>query len=132
MIGLDTNILVRYLTQDDEVQTKRANQAITEAVGAGETCFLSTPVICELVWVLGSSYRYPREVIVTALRAILDTEQFVFENKDILVQAVSEYALGPGDFMDYVIGRIARAAGSSHTLTFDQDLSDSRLFAVLK
>ena len=132
MIGLDTNILVRYITQDDEGQAKRVNQAFSEAMEAGETCFLSTPVSCELVWVLESSYRYPREVIVTALRAILETEQFAFDNKDILAQAVSEYALGPGDFMDYVVGRLARAAGSSHTLTFDQDLLDSTLFKVLR
>ena len=132
MIGIDTHVLVRYLTQDDAKQAMVVNRAIASAVEAGESCYLSTPVMCELVVVLRLAYRQPRHEIVRALRAILETEQFAFDNKDLLLQAASEYAEGSGEFADYVIGRLARSAGCSRTLTLDQGLSESGMFSVLE
>ena len=71
MTGLDTNVLVRYLTQDDPEQAAAASRAIEEVVATGEACFVSTVCLCELVWVLDAAYGYGREQIARALRQIL-------------------------------------------------------------
>jgi predicted nucleic-acid-binding protein len=79
--GLDTNVLVRYLTRDDEQQWQQAEQYINEALAAEETCFISNIVLCELVWVLRSAYRLSREELISILEKILRANRFDFENK---------------------------------------------------
>jgi predicted nucleic-acid-binding protein len=127
--GLDTNVLIRYLTQDDAAQATKASHIIEQA-HAGDL-FVSTVVLCEIVWVLDTSYGYAREQIAQAIERILMTAQFSFQEKGLLWLALADYQHGKGDFADHVIGRTARAAGAEHTLGFDRALRGSDLFRVL-
>ena len=82
MIGLDTNVLVRYLTQDDPAQARKATQVIEAGVEQGEGFYLTSIVLCELVWVLEDAYGYNRGDIQAVLDRILRTAQFRFDNKE--------------------------------------------------
>ncbi|MEQ8537686.1 MAG: type II toxin-antitoxin system VapC family toxin [Coleofasciculus sp. D1-CHI-01] len=73
MIGLDTNILVRYLTQDDEQQWQQAVTLIQQ----NQPCFIANIVLCELVWVLkGGNYRFHKDEIINTLEAMLHSSAF--------------------------------------------------------
>jgi predicted nucleic-acid-binding protein len=131
MIGLDTNVLVRYLVKDDKKQAERAARFILNAAAEGESCFINTIVLCELVWVLESAYDYQRKEIAAVLEKILLTKQVEVESHDIVRQAVHEYRQGNGDFADYLIGRINYAQDCEHTVTFDRALKGSPAFVML-
>lgn len=131
MTGLDTNVLVRYLTQDHPRQARKASQVIEDATSNDEMLFIGNIVICELVWVLESAYGYGRGSIAAVLESMLRTRQFAFEAKDALWRALDDYRSGKGDLSDYLLGRTARLAGCAKTLTFDKSLKASDLFEVL-
>jgi predicted nucleic-acid-binding protein len=131
MIGLDTNILVRYVTQDDPDQSKKAVKEIEKGLKAGEHFFIADIVMCELVWVLESAYGYDRREIAPVLENILRTKQFRFENKDLLWKSLADYRNKKGDFADHLIGHVGHIAGCHETLTFDSALKDHPVFRVL-
>lgn len=129
MIGLDTNVLVRYLTQDDPAQAARASRVIDAAKSA--SLYVSLIVICELVWVLEDAYDQTRAQIGELIEKMLLTDQFVFEAKELLWNALTDYRSGKGDLSDYLIGRIAQHGGCQHTLTFDRALKNHGMFRLL-
>lgn len=131
MMGLDTNVLVRYLVRDDRRQAERASTYIREATSKGESFFINCMVLCELVWVLEASYGFSKKEITDVLEKILVTKQFEFEQKDIIRQTVSDYAQGKGDLADYLIGRINHEHGCVRTATFDRALKNVSTFEVL-
>jgi predicted nucleic-acid-binding protein len=131
VIGLDTNVLVRYLTQDDPRQSRRATALVAEAVSGGERLFVGAVVLCELVWVLRAAYALDRSTIAMALDRILATAQLEIDQKDVVRAALEDYRAGGGDFADYVIGRRSRELGCDKTATFDRRLKASGLFRVL-
>ncbi|MBM3226371.1 MAG: type II toxin-antitoxin system VapC family toxin [Candidatus Tectomicrobia bacterium] len=131
MKGLDTNVIVRYLTQDDPVQAQKATQVIEEGVDQGEAFYLTSIVVCELVWVLESAYDYTRHDIQTVLDRIFRTAQFRFEHKDQLWLALHDYRAGKADFSDYLIGRLSMQMDCTETLTFDTSLRASPQFRLL-
>jgi len=131
MIGLDTNILVRYLTQDDPNQSRKATNEIAKGLSAGDMFFIADIVMCELVWVLETAYGYARQEIVQVLERILRTKQFQFENKDLLWQSLADYRNKKGNFEDHLIGRAGHKAGCRETLTFDAGLKNNPIFRVL-
>ena len=131
MNGLDTNVLVRYLTEDDPVQARRAAAFITTTVTRGERCFVGPVVLCELCWVLRAAYRVSKADLLQTLDRILSTAQFVVGDKDVVRAAVEAYRVGHGEFADYYIGLAHQDAGCDRTATFDRRLRDSRAFHVL-
>lgn len=131
MIGLDTNILVRYLTQDDPDQSRKANVEIEKGLSAGHVFFIADIVMCELVWVLETAYGYDRREIAPILENILRTKQFQFENKSLLWKSLADYRNKKGDFADHLIGQAGQKEGCSKTLTFDAGLRNNPLFRVL-
>ncbi|WP_228052578.1 PIN domain-containing protein [Nodosilinea sp. LEGE 07298] len=109
MIRLDTNILVRYLTRDDEQQWQQAATVIQQ----NQPCFVTNIVLCELVWVLrGATYGFRKDEIIGALEAMLHNAAFEFENRSTVDQALQQYKQGKADFSDYLIGAVARQAGN--------------------
>jgi predicted nucleic-acid-binding protein len=82
MNGLDTNVLVRYLVQDDLEQWRLADEYIKRVQANGETCFLNNIVLCELVWVLKTAYKLTRNEIIDVLEKILKADAFDFENRE--------------------------------------------------
>jgi predicted nucleic-acid-binding protein len=131
MRGLDTNVLVRYLTQDHPAQSRQVNTVIAEALARGEPCSISAIVLCELVWVLREAYRLDKPTVAATLEKVLDTAQLTVEQADVARRALDDYRHGRGDFADYLIGWRNRHAGCSDTVTFDRALKHSRLFRVL-
>jgi predicted nucleic-acid-binding protein len=131
MIGLDTNILVRYLTQDDPDQSRKAAHEIEKGLSAGHVFYIADIVMCELVWVLETAYGYARQEIVPVLENILRIKQFQFQNKDLLWKSLSDYRNKKGDFADHLIGQAGHKAGCRETLTFDSVLKNNPVFRVL-
>jgi predicted nucleic-acid-binding protein len=131
VIGLDSNVLIRYFVQDEPGQARRADALIHDALDRGDRCAVSLIVLCEIVWVLRDSYRQDRATIAVTIEQILDAAEFVVEDSDVARQALGDYRRGPGDFADYVIGRRNLAAGCEKTATFDRGLRGSPLFRVL-
>ena len=131
MIGLDTNVLVRYLMQDDAAQARLASIAIESAAGRGERLRLSAITLCELVWVLESAYRQTRADVARALAQIVRTTDFEVEHADHVRKAVEQYRTTPADFADALIGLMNEAAGCDHTLTFDRSLRRIPQFKVI-
>ena len=131
MIGLDTNVLVRYLTQDDPAQFAKAAAFIDAASEREEQFLVNTPVLCELVWVLAAVYDYSREEIAQALEQIFTTAQFEIEQLDEARQALGDFRSSKADFSDALIGRINRSLGAKHTVTFDRDLKAVETFWLL-
>ncbi len=131
MIGLDTNVLVRYLTQDDPAQFARAAAFIDAASEREEQFLVNAPVLCELVWVLSTVYDYSREEIAQALEQIFTTAQFEIERLDEARQALGDFRSSKADFSDALIGRINRSLGATHTVTFDRDLKAVETFRLL-
>ena len=122
MIALDTNVLVRFLVEDDEAQSAAAAALMEETLSREEGLFVSDIVMCETFWVLGTSYRVRKPAIVTVLRDLLRAKQLVFAAPDSLSRALAAYASGRGDFSDYLIREHARAAGFDTVATFDRAL----------
>jgi predicted nucleic-acid-binding protein len=132
MRGLDTNVLVRFLTADDPEQSEAARKLIEDSERRGERLHVAVVVLCELARVLrGKGYGYDRPSIAAAIKRLLETGVFTIHQSDLVRLAVSDYETGTADFADYVIGRQNRAAGASGTVTFDGRLADSPDFEIL-
>ncbi|MEM7481537.1 MAG: type II toxin-antitoxin system VapC family toxin [Acidobacteriota bacterium] len=128
MIGIDTNVLVRYLTLDDAAQVERVDRRIRVASEAGDFLRIDSFVLCETVWVLDSVYEYSRQEIAAALEQVIDARQFEVDDRDSVRAALGHFRSGGGDFADYLIGERNRRAGCDTTLSFDMDLRKSPLF----
>ena len=131
MRGVDTNVLVRFLTQDDRRQVDRVDLFFAELEEAGETAYVSTVVLCELAWVLRSLYGLRRKEIRATLEMLLQTAQLQVEDRAVVNRALTLYGAGAGDFSDYVIGLRNRTAECRDTVTFDRSLAEKDLFTSL-
>jgi predicted nucleic-acid-binding protein len=131
MMGMDTNVLVRYLTQDDRKQAEIAAGIIEGAAAKGERLLIQPLALCELVWVLESAYGFPKSDLLIALEGILRISQFEVAEKDTVWQALAEFRRGKGDFSDYYLARANETAGAAITITFDKTLKGSPRFRVL-
>ena len=118
MIGLDTNVLVRYIMQDDPKQSSKAANLI-ESLDAENPGFITMVSVVELYWVLTSSYELTGAQVAQALDAILRTKQLQVERADQVVRALRVFGQGKADFADCLIERAASGAGCSQTMTFD-------------
>jgi predicted nucleic-acid-binding protein len=119
MTGLDTNVLVRYLTEDDPVQTIAAGK-IMHSFSPNSRGFISLIVLAELVWVLESLYRFKKKEIEHVLETLLRSEELVIERAEIVSQALRIFRGGHADFADYLIERSGHAAQCDNTVTFDR------------
>ena len=120
MIGLDTNILVRYLAQDDRQQAEAASRLIEETLNAEAPGFVSAAALVEVAWVLEDGYGCSRGEVVSVFERLLHVRQLVVERAEALAQATRAFAAGKADFADCVIERIGHVHGCEYTLTFDR------------
>ena len=120
MIGLDTNVLVRYVTQDDPVQSAKASELI-ESLTTLSPGFVSLVSVVELVWVLQICYQCAKSDVVTVLETLLRTRELIIEHAEIIWQALRRFSANKADFADCLIARCAHAAGCEYTATFDLD-----------
>lgn len=131
MRGVDTNVLVRFITQDDPEQARRVDSLFGRLERTGESAYVSAVVLCELAWVLRSLYGLKREEIHRALETLLEADRLEIEDRGVVHRAVALYDVGTGDFADYMIGLRNREAGCQDTLTLDRGLGQCDLFTVL-
>ncbi len=118
MIGLDTNVLVRYIMQDDPKQAAKATKLV-ESLTPTEPGFVTLVTVIELFWVLSSSYDLSRGQIVSAFDGLARSKQLVVEQRDQVVRALRAYGSSLADFPDCLIERTAMAAGCAKVMTFD-------------
>ena len=118
MIGLDTNVLVRYIMQDDAKQSPKATRLI-ESLDLENPGYITTVSIVELYWVLTASYELTTGQAAQALDAVLRTKQFVVERADQVLRALRLFDDGKADFADCLIERAASGAGCTQVVTFD-------------
>ena len=128
MYGLDTNILIRYLTKDDPKQSPQAVRFINRHCTQETPGFINCIVLCELVWVLESAYNYERSLISEVLNKILFTRQFKIENLPIVHRAVYAYSKDKIDFADYLISAINDDNNCKYTVSFDKKGIKSGIF----
>lgn len=118
MIGLDTNVLVRYIMQDEPQQSAKAAQLI-ESLDSDSPGYITMVSIVELYWVLTSCYELTGQQVAQALETILRTKQLLVERADQVMRALRVFGEGTADFADCLIERSAAGAGCDATMTFD-------------
>jgi len=119
MLGVDTNVLVRYLTRDDKSQYARARRVIDRELAKGEPVLVSLLVLLETEWVLRSRYELAKEDIVAAFSALLDTADLAFEDEPSVENAIYSWKDSVADFADCLIEARNRRLGCRATATFD-------------
>ncbi|AOJ09675.1 PIN domain-containing protein [Burkholderia mayonis] len=118
MIGLDTNVLVRYFAQDDPVQAKKAG-ALIESLTPERPGFVSQVALVEVVWVLGRAYGVERAEIAQVIETLLRTKEVAVEAAETVWKALRLYAGSSADFADCLIERACHEAQCEYTVTFD-------------
>jgi len=131
MIGLDTNILVRFVTRDDERQWKRVNAFLEKRCSAKEPGWISCIVLCEVVWVLSRGYEYGKSDILKLLEQLSLTAEMRLESHDSVRGAVQDWRKGKADFSDYLIGRLNKERGCETTITLDRKAASHDSITVL-
>jgi len=131
VIGLDTNVLVRYFAQDDAAQSAAANKVMAN-LGKDDPGFVSLVVLCELVWVLEDAYGVAKPQLLEVLRSLLESDELVIERKPVAWAALEQFQASNMDFSDAVIALCGIDAGCQHTLTFDRAAAKSKGFSLLK
>lgn len=119
MIGLDTNIVVRYLVQDDPIQSAKATE-VFEHLTLENLGFVSIVAMVETVWVLDRAYGLETREIAAAVERLLQTEVLAVENEQEVFTAMIALKEGTGSFSDAIIGALGVKAGCAYTLTFDR------------
>jgi predicted nucleic-acid-binding protein len=119
MLGVDTNVLVRYLVNDERSQFERARRLIRRAAVSGEPVLVSLLVLMETEWVLRSRYELPKAQIVGALSALLETDEVTFEDEPSVETALYTWKDSAAEFADCLIGAHNTRLGCSATASFD-------------
>lgn len=132
MIGLDTNVVVRLMIEDDETQARLARQLLDEVAEREESVFVSDIALSELDRVLDSAYHVPRNRILTAVNALAGDTRFCFEDRNRLISALGLYQRGKGDLADYLLGLRGEKEGVRTTFTFDRALRGDARFTLLR
>ena len=120
MIGLDTNVVVRYLTQDDAVQSANATDLFERGLTEEEPGFVRVVAMVETAWVLERVYGLMAEELAAAIERMLEVNVLIVENEQEVFTAMIAVKEGRGSFADALIGALGAKAGCSHTVTFDQ------------
>ncbi|MDX8386503.1 MAG: type II toxin-antitoxin system VapC family toxin [Gallionella sp.] len=119
MLGIDTNILVRFLVRDDEAQFDKARKLIKREVAAGRRILVNLLVLMETEWVLRSRYAVPKNQIIEAISGLLDAIDIQFEDEPSIEEALFVWKNATADFADCLIGAKNRRMGCRATASFD-------------
>jgi len=119
MLGIDTNVLVRFLVRDEKAQFEKARKLIKREVAAGHRVFVSQLVLLETEWVLRSRYSLPKNLIIEAISGLLDATDVRLEDEPAIEEALFIWKDTTADFADCLIGAQNRPLGCRATATFD-------------
>lgn len=131
MIALDTNVVVRYIVQDDTRQSAAATRLMEKSLAADNPGFISLVTLCEIVWVLEACYAADRERIHQVVEGLLGTKQLQVESAELVWKALRAWQGSPADFSDAVIGQSALAHGATRIVTFDKAAARLPSFELL-
>ena len=123
MTGLDTNVLVRYLAQDEPKQAALATRLIEQELSAAEPGFISLVVLVEVCWVLKRLYSASADELLAVVEDLLNTSRFQLDRRDVVAATVKFMKAGQGakaGFVDALIAQLAAAQGCSRTVSFDK------------
>jgi predicted nucleic-acid-binding protein len=129
VIGIDTNVLLRAILDDDPSQSSAAKALIEAAKAAGETIRVDRLVLAEAVWTLARRYRYTREQLVEVVEALSAVPELRLEDGRAVAEALAVFRDGRLDFADALIGVLNRRAGCAATYTFDRGAAGSPDYA---
>ena len=132
MIGLDTNVVVRYLVQDDPVQSKIANRIFEHDITSSNEGLVSSIVLCEVVWVIHRAYKQKKAKLLEIVRLLLESENIEIEHRDSVWRALRSFEYGEADFSDYLLADINRTLGADTTVTFDAHAAEKSHFSLAK
>jgi predicted nucleic-acid-binding protein len=128
MKSLDTNVLVRFLVNDDKNQSRKVRALLQQAHAERATFYVCDLVLLELIWVLGSAYGFARDLVLQAIGELADMPCLQFESLDRIHELVQEGLSDTLDLSDAFIGLSARSYGCETTLTFDKKAAKNKLF----
>jgi predicted nucleic-acid-binding protein len=120
MTGIDTNILIRHILQDDSIQSPKATRIVEHRLTPNAPGFISLATMLEMAWVLENTYKFLRPELVKAIEYILLIDTFVIQNEKEVFTAMLAVKTGKGEFADALIGALCAWAGCTSTLTFDR------------
>ena len=135
MIGLDTNVLVRYLVQDEPKQAARATRLIEEELSVSEPGFISLVVLVELCWVLKRLYSASTDELLATVEDLLNTPRFQLDRRDVVAATVQFMKVREGakaGFADALIAQLASAQGCSRIVSFDKAAARSAGMSLLQ
>lgn len=132
MIAVDTNVLIRYIMDDDAKQSPLATHLIDTVCSKESPALICHLVLCETMWVLRSSYLYGREHLIPLLKQILNTENFEIQQSHLVWQAVYDYEAGNADFSDYLLAHVNRSLGAGCTYSFDKKALKHKHFKAVE
>jgi predicted nucleic-acid-binding protein len=118
MIGIDTNVLARFLAQDDAVQSQRAD-SLLQTLSPHDPGFVSLVSLIELAWLMRSRYHLSKSELIQCMERLLNSPELVIESQPAVAQAIVRFAVTKADFADCLIERGGHLAGCRHTVTFD-------------
>ena len=131
VIGLDTNVLVRYIMQDDVKQAALATRLI-ERLNGDAPGYISIVTIVELCWVLESGFALSRTQIVGVYQGLMSVDAFKIDRVSVVAAAIRAYGDGKADFADYLIERLSVLAGCKQTVTFDRAAAKSGAMTLIQ
>lgn len=120
MFGIDTNVLVRFLLNDDPEQGAHVKKLIEEALATGQPVAVGLLVILETEWVLRSCAKIDKKAVITTLRMLLESRDLQIEHEDCLEHALYLYENNNADFADCLIATGYKRTGCSAMFTFDR------------
>ncbi|AYD01946.1 type II toxin-antitoxin system VapC family toxin [Neorhizobium sp. NCHU2750] len=131
MIGIDTNVLVRFILDDDPVWSPAAAKFMTESVGPENIGYVNILTLAELVWALKRNADLDRLKLADMIEALISTDNLMFGDLDIVRSALQLFRTGNADFADYMIAELNRANGAAPTVTIDKRAARNEAFLQL-
>ncbi|MCX7011175.1 MAG: type II toxin-antitoxin system VapC family toxin [Candidatus Sumerlaeota bacterium] len=131
MKALDTNVLIRFLVGDDRMMMEKSQRLMEKAELEGERLLVTSPVILEVLWVLGSGYGYARPDILDAMERLMALSVLEFEHVDLMASLISQGRSKSLGLADLLIGLSGKTKGCKATMTFDRKASSTDLFEIV-
>lgn len=128
MIALDTNVLVRFLVEDDAAQSERAARLIERAIKEETSLLIPDIVLAEVAWVLTRSYEFNKRELVAIFHKLMAAKHLAFSSSAAVWSALDGWERGKGDFADYLLRAQAEARGCDRIATLDHALLRERCF----
>jgi predicted nucleic-acid-binding protein len=132
MIGVDTNVLLRFALQDDAKQSRAALAFLEDVVRAEEPAMISPVALVEFVWTLMRRYRFVKDDVIELLDALAESGRVVYSDDALISSCVDQWRHGEADLPDYLIAALNLQAGARTTLTFDKRAALEPGFTLLQ